>query len=259
MPNLDHLSYSSLSHYLLCGYSWRLHYLDKVPVPTAPALVVGSAFHDVAESYIKTGDNLETLWQQSFDKQLERNTAIAWGDVPDPDAAKAALCDDGLRMVKAKPVAAMLSAIRGNYDPETCCIEKRVELRVPGVPIPIIGYIDVITKDGIPGDFKTAARMWSDGKADGELQPLFYLAALNQEGYEVPNGTFRHYVFTKTSRPDAKVFEIQHKFTEVFWLFQMIQAAWRGIEAGVFPMNPTGWKCSERYCDYWAMCRGKNP
>jgi hypothetical protein len=257
MHNLDHLSYSSLNTYLLCGHAWKLHYVDQVPTPTATALIMGSAFHDVAESYIKTGAPLEDLWRQSLDKQLERNADIAWGDGLDPAMGQSAMNDDGLRMVKAKPVAAMLAMIRGNFDAETCVIEKRVELRVPGVAVPIIGYIDVITKDGIPGDFKTAARMWSDGKADEELQPLFYLAALNQEGREVPGGTFRHYVFTKTAKPDAKMFEVQHKFSEVFWLFQMIQAAWRGIEAEAFPMNPTSWKCGPKYCEYYGMCRGK--
>ena len=257
MLSLDHLSYSSLNTYLLCGHAWRLHYIDKVPTPTATALIMGSAFHAIAESYIKTGAPLEELWAQSLEKQLERNGEIACGDGLDPEAAIGAMREDGLRMVKAKPVAAMLATIRGNFDPETCAIEKRVELRVPGVPVPIIGYIDVITKDGVPGDFKTAARMWSDGKADEELQPLFYLAALNQEGREVPGGTFRHYVFTKTAKPDARMFEVQHGLGEVFWLFGMIAAAWRGTEAGVFPMVPTGWKCSPKFCEYYGMCRGK--
>jgi hypothetical protein len=37
----------------------------------------------------------------------------------------------------------------------------------------------------------------------------------------------------------------------------MIQAAWRGIEAGVYPMNPSTWKCSPKYCEYWPLCRGR--
>jgi len=257
MADITHLSYSSLNHYLLCGHSWRLHYIEKVPVPTAPALIVGSAFHDMAESYIKSGESLEALWKQAFDRQLERNPEIGGATTIDPEASALAMFEDGLRMVRAQPVQALLAEIRANFDPEQGAIEKRVELRVPGVPIPIVGYIDIITRDGIPGDFKTSAKMWSDGKADGDLQPLFYLAALNQEGIHPAEGAFWYYIFTKTARPDAKMLPVKHKPTEFFWLFALIAAAWRGIEAQVYPMNPTGWKCDKRYCDYFPMCRGK--
>ena len=29
------------------------------------------------------------------------------------------------------------------------------------------------------------------------------------------------------------------------------------IEAGVYPLNPTGWKCAPGYCEYWTRCRGR--
>ena len=39
-------------------------------------------------------------------------------------------------------------------------IEKFVELKIKGILIPIIGYIDIITADS-PWDFKTSARSWT--------------------------------------------------------------------------------------------------
>lgn len=259
MPDLTHLSYSSISTYLLCGNAWRLRYLERVAAPVSVALPMGSAFHGVIESYIKAEtepddaqlmDIAATSWQE----QLGRNSDIDWGDDTPEQVANTLQ-----RMVKAAPVRDLFRTLRVNYDTNNplCAIERRVELRVPGVPIPVIGYIDLITTDGVPADFKTAARMWTDSKADGELQPLFYLAALNQAGQEVPGWRFRHHVVTKTQRPDAKTFEIAHKPAEVFWLFELIAAAWRGIDAGAFPMNPSTWLCSSRYCSYWPMCRGK--
>ena len=38
---------------------------------------------------------------------------------------------------------------------------------------------------------------------------------------------------------------------------RQIQKVWKGIEAGVFPENPSTWKCNPRYCEYWPICRGK--
>ena len=74
----------------------------------------------------------------------------------------------------------------------------------------MVGYIDVITADGIPGDFKTSARTWTVDKALNETQPLFYLAALNQIGVREVNLRFRHYVFVKTKTPQFQVIEHSH-------------------------------------------------
>lgn len=248
---LDHLSYSSINTYLLCGRAWRRRYIDKEQTPTSSALVLGSAFHNAIEAAVQ-GADLESQFQQSWLWQLERNPDVDWGQ-----DTQSSVKATGERMVKSKSVQDLLGRLRENFDGDPEKIEKRVELRVPGVPVPIIGYIDLITKDGVPGDFKTAARMWRDGKADEELQPLFYLAALNQAGIEVPGWMFRHYVFTKTTRPEAKVFEVQHKPSEIFGLFEIIKAAWRGIEAGVYLLNTSTWKCSPKYCEFWSTCRAK--
>jgi CRISPR/Cas system-associated exonuclease Cas4 (RecB family) len=251
-PDLNHLSYSSISSYLLCGHAWRLHYIDKVQTPTAPALVMGSAWHDAVEQHLRSGADLGAAWSTAWGTQLERNPEIAWGDDTPTMCA-----ETGERMTAAKPVKDMLAEIRANFDPERGALERRVELRVPGVPIPVIGYVDVITRDGIPGDFKTAARMWSDGKAEDDLQSLFYLAALNQAGDPTPRWAFRHYVVTKAAKPMAKVFEVEHTPGQMFWLFEVIQSVWQAIDAEVYPKNPSSWKCSPKWCDYWQQCRGR--
>ncbi len=252
MPSLDHLSYSSISSYLLCGEAWRRRYVVNEPAPVSDNLVLGSAFHGAVESYLKGAPDLEAAYEQAWNQQLERGQNICWETgTPGPTH------DTGLRMVKAKPVHKMLDDIKANFDPEHGSIERRVELHVPGVPIPIIGYIDVITKDGVPGDFKTAARMWTDGKASEELQPLFYLAALNQEGVLVPDWAFRHYVVSKGEHPNAKVFEVKRKPTEVFGLFEIIRRAWQAIEAKAYLMQTDTWKCSPKWCEYWDKCRAQ--
>ena len=252
MVSLEHLSYSSISSYLMCGHSWRLRYLDKVPAPTATALVFGSAVHGAIETHLRTAQPIEAAWPQSWSQQLERNQNVDWAaDTPDGMEA------DGLRILTAPKVRKGIAEIAAIFDPEHGVMEKRIELAVPGVDVPIIGYIDIITKDGVPGDFKTAARMWSDSKAEDDLQSLFYLAALNQEGFHVPDLTFRHYVISKTQNPELRTFEVQHKMPEIMWLFDVVKRAWDGIDAGIYPMVPGGWKCSPKYCEFYPICRGR--
>jgi hypothetical protein len=140
-------------------------------------------------------------------------------------------------------------------------IERKIELHVPGVPIPIIGYIDLIESDGIPADFKTSGKSWSQKQADAEMQPCFYLAALNQSGWNPEINykdafLFRHYVFVKTKTPKVQIWESTRTIQDLFWLFGLISDVWHGIECGAFPPNPGTWKCSPRHCEYWGICRG---
>lgn len=266
MPELDHLSYSSISAYQMCPRSWFYRYVEKTPVKTSTALVFGSAFHDAIEDYVRQraiGTHAEdkapekplaACWEQAWSAQIERNGAdnIDWGeDTPE------ALSNQGLAMLSAEEVIQTLNGLAPLVD-DDIHIEDRITLTVPGVPIPIIGYIDIITSDGVPGDFKTSSRKWYSDRADGEMQPVFYLAALNQAGYtRNPERRFRHYVFVKTKTPQMQVIETTRTAGELLWLLDMVRSVWDGIAAEVYPMNPTSWKCSPKWCEYWGMCRGK--
>lgn len=256
MTSINHLSYSSISTYTTCGRSWFYRYVQRVLVPTAPALAFGSAFHGAVEEYV----SLKVFGQQkSLAESWEVNWAeacqgeIAWdGELPEQ------MANEGLKLLTHPDTVKLLDSLVPLMVEEKPVIEKRITLRVPGVPIPIIGYIDIITGDGVPGDFKTASRAWNQEQAEKETQPLFYLAALNQAGYSLnPEHRFRHYVFVKTRTPQVQVIESQHSPSQMFWLFKSITEVWQGIEAGLYPTNPGSWKCSEKWCEYWRLCRGK--
>ncbi len=247
---LTHLSYSSISAYLGCGQSWYYRYIEKVPTPTAPELVFGSAVHNTVERYIATRQPLLEAWGECWTMQLEREPSIEWGAATPEEYA-----NDGVRLLGNAKVQEALAAVAGTCG-DTPTIERRIEMRVPGVPVPIIGYIDILDSQGIPGDLKTSARSWTADRAQSELQSLFYLTALNQLGETVPGWRFKHYVLVKTKTPQFQMFEHSHSLGEMFWMIGLVQRAWQGIERGVYLRCPDSWKCSARYCDYWGLCRG---
>lgn len=262
-PELDHLSYSSISSYLLCAANWKMHYLDKIKTPTSPALVFGSAFHNTVEGFIAANhqNSIETLWLEKWNEQtttldekgevIER-VDIDWGaDTPEYH------CNEGLRLLANSEIKEAILSIKAGVDEFGPKVERLIELKVPGVPIPIIGYIDIISDDGIPGDFKTSKASWTPDKAEAETQPLFYLAAMNQMGIKTDGWRFKHYIFVKTKTPKFQLLEHAHNPSQLMWLFKMIANVWKGIEAGVYPENPNSWKCSQNWCDYWHLCRGK--
>jgi putative RecB family exonuclease len=249
---IEHLSYSSISSYLLCGRSWRYKYIDKVPTQATPSLILGSAFHGTVEKLLSNeGAMAEETFESEFRTQLEMNgNAINWqGETA--DSVKA----DGLRLFKSKAILDGIKTIKPKFDDSGAMLERKVTLSVPNVPVPVIGYIDIILEDGTPADFKTAARRWTDDQAQKSLQSLFYLAAMHQAG-EAINWKFEHIVFVKTKEPQFQRIEHYHKPTELFFLFDIIESVWRGIEAGVFIPVTDGWKCSPQFCDFWDVCKG---
>lgn len=253
MSVLEHLSYSSISSYLLCGRSWRYKYIDKVPTLPTPNLILGSAFHDAVEELLSSGEDKapESEFENAFTAQLEKNgDAINWqGETPE------SVKEDGLRLFKSKAILDGIKTIKPKFDDAGAMLERKVTLSVPNVPVPVIGYIDIILDDSTPADFKTAARKWTDDQAQKSLQSLFYLAALHQAGENI-NWKFEHIVFVKTKEPQFQRIEHWHKPTELFFLFDIIESVWRGIEAGVFIPVTDGWKCSPQFCDFWDICKG---
>lgn len=255
---IEHLSYSSINTYLLCPRFWRFRYLNKIEMPTSAALIFGSAFHNTIEDYVRTRSDpndcageLTAFWQRHWTAQLEQ--PIDWGtDTPEE------MCNLGVRMFSDPDTIALVDSLKPLVIEEQPRIELRIEATVPSVPVPIIGYVDMIEHDGIPCDFKTSARSWNQDKANSEMQPTFYLAALNQAGYDHnPELRFRHYIFVKTKKPKVQIWESHRTVADLFWLFGLVRDVWHGIEVGVFPPNPGTWKCSPKYCEYWGICRGE--
>lgn len=251
---IEHLSYSSISTWLMCPRSWKFRYIEKIPVPTSPALIFGSAVHAVVEAYVVDRSiPMVELWPTAWSKQMSENEGrITWGnDTPE------ALHNDGIRLLSAADIVKAVDGIQVATDTQGTVIERKIELRVPEVPIPIIGYIDLIDTDGIPHDIKTSSKSWGADKAKSETQPLFYLAALIQAGVLTHQLRFRHVVFVKTKTPQVQVIESKFTYVDVFWLLGLIAEVWKAIESRAFPPNPNTWKCSETWCEYWRMCRGK--
>lgn len=256
----DYLSYSSINTYLTCPEHWRRKYIMGEKPPATPALIFGSAIHGTIERAITERHNgqallgftpLNTIWQNIWAEKV-RAEEVEWGaDTPELHF------NEGLRILGTPDVKRLVDSALVHSDEAGLFMERKITLRVPGVPVPIIGYVDILHHDDVPGDFKTSSAAWSMEKAREELQPLFYLAALNQMGHAVPGLRFRHHVITKTKTVKVQTLECQRTWDEIFWLFDLIRRVWEGIEREVFPYHPDAWLCSARYCAYWHSCRGK--
>lgn len=276
LDQLSHLSHSSISLYGDCSRAWQGRYVDRLPSPPTPALVLGSVFDQAAERFLRsrldgTPPDLRALWQQEWStsitedgrsfRRVNRDTgeitpiAIDWqGDPPER------VENEGARLAAAPCVREALEGIEPVVeDRRGPALQRRIELRVPGVPVPVIGYLDYLSAQG-PGDLKTAARAWPEGKARQEMQARLYLAALWQEQGPLPalGLVFTHVVFVKGRTPKVQVIRTEFSAAEVLEALVVARAAWRGINAGVFVANPRSWLCGAG-CSVWqaGQCMGR--
>jgi hypothetical protein len=270
LPEIAHLSYSSISTYQLCPKSWYFRYIEKPPVAASPTLLFGSAFHDTIQAAIKAraagdlfhvADYWPDAWAQRVRDTEGRDQEIAWNGA-DFDG----LLRDGFDMLACDGTEAFLSGFTPmlNSDGQPV-IEQEIWLSIPGLPKRIKGFIDARSADGTCYDFKTSSRAWTQQKANEEAQPSFYVAALSQSG-EMPFAAgqprvFRHVVWQKPSgrarKVQVQVIESARTGRDVFALFRNVAEVWKGIEAESFPCSTGTWKCNPKYCDYFGRCQGK--
>jgi CRISPR/Cas system-associated exonuclease Cas4 (RecB family) len=272
---IEHLSHSSVNLYLTCARAWKYRYVERVQTPTASALAFGSAFHEAVGQYIVGNATLEeglripvhAIWLGKWaDKMESQHDDIAWEENSPEDFKDLALrmlvgeleVTGGGPKRKVRNASVLLNDFKPLIENGAPAVEKYVQFTVPGVPIPIVGYIDLILEDGTPVDFKTAAKAWYAAKAHAELQPAFYLAALSQNGYFVPDNKFLYVVFTKTKTPKVQIVETKRTPAQLFWLADTIRDVWESVERGAFPPSGVGsWKCCAKYCGFWNICMGE--
>jgi hypothetical protein len=258
-----HLSYSQVSKYLDCSRHWQANYRQKVKDPMGESLIFGTVVHTVVENFLRDKKrNLLEMWETAWAASLltDIGKATVWDESPEVCA------ETGRRVFGTTEVFDLLSTIEPkmvhkDMNPLTQTsdfptIECEVHLRYDGVP-DIVGYIDIIASDGVPIDIKTAGRMWAADKAGNELQPLFYLAALEQMGEHGHQFKFRHIVITKTQNPRIELFESQRTAGEMNYIEEVIRGVWRGISNGLFIPNPMSIWCAPQYCGLWSECAGK--
>lgn len=254
ISSIKTLSHSAMSLYLECGRKYRYRYLDHVASPRPVNLVFGSAVHKALGDYFRARQSddafdLSSAWDSAFD--MEAKTDVDWGgELPE------LVRKDGLTLLSSRAVGAGLEKLDLMKDSGgDLVLERKINWRVDGVDVPIIGYLDAITADGTTLDFKTARRRWTRDQAEAETQPLFYLAALTQAEFPHAAGEFKHVVLIKTKEPAFQVIDTVRTAEEINWLAGATRHVWRGISQGDFPPNPSSCFKWGKRCAYFEHCR----
>lgn len=186
--NIHHLSASALSSFIECPMAFYGRHVYKWPEAHPPFMVqamhLGSAVHKALEAFHSGLDPIIALCQSG-------GLLYAPGAFP-----------KALGLVRAYTA-------HEQHDKRDIC-ERKFELRIPGIDVPFIGYIDLQRGPLMFRDYKTTSSKtwWTQERADADLQMTMYALALTREchGAQVTGevhvlrhgAEFQHEVITTT-------------------------------------------------------------
>jgi len=251
--NIDHLSYSQISSYMLCPRQYYFSRVVKKPFVESYWPYLGKVGHYTVAEYFRgkrdgeqmSRDQLKAMFADQFDSRMllhERAEGIDWKDLNEGNVK-----DMGIILIDA-----FLESSAADISPVDIEFEWEVTVDVDGESVPILGRVDMIDESGRVIDWKFSKRKMSQRKADRALQPTVY--ALGMGGPI----TFAYGFVLKHIEPKVKFVETYRSNYDLSWVRdEIIPWTWRMITDEIFPpCDPSTWICQEKYCDHFDICRG---
>lgn len=202
-----------------------------------------AAFHRRYVAGIRDGDTGPMAFGRAMAQALEAEHSGKDGDVAWLRSYESEVVAAGLR--EAAPLTtglALLAAYR-RYGVVQGQPEARFELYLPNrdaVPVPILGYLDVLAPDEVIEFKTTSTNGWDQGRVDNSLQAHVYRWAFTQLRHRQPRQV--RFIVLHTRRLDVTEWLTYPSGGDLAAFELRAAAVWRGIRDGQYP--PRCQKCS---------------
>lgn len=164
---IEHLSASSVNLFIAQPAMWCASYLMKRRTPVGPAAHRGTAIEAGIEAGLFDPQMPVEECQKIADESFVRNTRLsAHPNIDKERATIAGSVEVGLKELRQYGVPAKPEEGR----------QHKLDIAVPGVPVPVIGYLDFLWPNhGIILDLKTTSRVPSEISEAHARQGALYL------------------------------------------------------------------------------------
>ncbi len=255
-----HFSASALKTYLQCPWKFKLQYVQGARPEFRPSgMVLGRAVHQALARYHLAvmneepfgSDSLIGTFEEVLDRELGQEIPVQFKDTEDP----ASVGETGRSLLEVYHREASFSRIVDVERPFRVSLHdpRTAEVLEPD----LVGVFDLIEIDdeGTASvvEIKTAARRWSEGQINLDLQGSLYAEAVSQldlvgEGREA---LLRFDVLVKNKKPVLdRRYAVRNDADRRMAMTVAVDAL-RAIEANAFYRNP-GWQCAgcpfRRHC-----------
>lgn len=167
---IEYLSASALSQFIQCPESWRLRRLQRIPDSNGLDKFVGLVDHEthavnltrkITEGNDLPATQMDTIYDESWDNELSENGEPDWYGA-DPDKTR----EHGHLVLQTyhELVSPTINPI---------AVESRFEETIPGLPLKVVGYVDVEEKDRLVERKTVKARVRAP-KPNWQLQGRIY-------------------------------------------------------------------------------------
>ena len=233
---IDHLSYSQVNTYAQCPRRWYYEKVKYKIYKKAWPLTLGSAYHACLEAMYKGTEINEAL--QIFGDGLKK-----WGALTDYEKGDAEQMLGNIRYYYYN----VYPKYKSLYE----VAEKEIEVVIDKVDVPIIGMVDVITKDARIIDHKTVGR--TEPKAEQNTQMLLYAYWYYKEYGKMPRKMELHksFKYTKGKRDPVVIDTARVDWPDICRVVEMVQGVWQGIKNEQFHPMPNEF-C--KWCQYQEHC-----
>jgi len=276
---LRHLSHSSYTKFLLCPEDWRRHYLLGERIAPSGAMFLGSRVDEALSTYyrqlLERGDplaleQLKDAYRDQWARQLAAEhdkLGVDWHDeLGEQQAFRIGL--DAIELAFAELIPHIGRPV---------AVQRKLEFALaPGLDWTVQGYLDLEAlrpeqTDGEPVaaivDFKVKATPLSQARADHDAQASLYLA-----GRWLERDPAREFWFAQIAKPGLRRKQISASLVSTTRTSGQLRGALARIAQAASQIvgcyerfgpdrpwgfaDPSGWKCSARYCSHHRVCPG---
>ena len=248
----EHYSVSQFNCYLQCARKYRFRYVEGREAEfQSSALSFGKAMHSALASYhesIQAGRPLaeaevQALFRADWEAEAVLPLRFGVGE-------------------SAETLLALGQALLAQYvaagPPEVVASEEKFEvlLRDPDtgevlVDKPFVGVFDLLTPTGFV-EFKTARSALDENTLARMLQLSAYAYSYQLKHHRMPQIEVVQFLKLKKT-PRIERCQAFREWSDIRFFLDTAAQVVRGIEASIFPANPTGFSCVG--CEYAKACR----
>lgn len=244
---IAHRSPSQLEMFRRCPNSYYHRYILGEKTPPASAPCTGTSVHHGAEIHYRHKIEHDT---DPSERKVVGAAESKWDllapTIEDWDAPKGKCKDDVIGMTKGfyKGIACKTKPL---------LVEQGFRIRLDGIAVPMVGFMDVFDQEQIIGDLKTGKRAKTRDDCVKSLQLPIY-------GAVAAHVTERKVKKMRLDFVNRQSYKVDRR-AQVTWsprYFERAMYHWVGLEyaikKGFFPMREDHYLCNDKFCGYFSPC-----
>ncbi len=256
---LPTVSPTQVRTYQRCPLAYKYRFLEQWRGPQSPPGLLGHAVHSAIEATLKAKrkfredlrpDEMEAVFDEAWNRGLPPETETMGGSCEEFDAAR----EEGYGMIEF-----YLERVAPDSKPHL--VEHRFTFELDGVPVPVVGQVDLIEGDGTVVDHKTSLHTYPEDYLDNDVQLFCYAVgyAFFRLGVRAKKGVLPRAALVNDARVDVIVREpspqlqqIRKKYSDddLGRIAEILRDVASKIESAEFPPY---WEVEERI-DPWRTC-----